>query len=184
MEHTGKLAVIARTKNSKGSLGFKIEGDDGWFSAMGGSVTYLEKMKRGDAVNFTYEQKGVYRNVTKISKVESAKADAPKETKSDAQQVPEYTCEDCGATLKDGKYKKCYTCNQKNPTVTKGQATREKKSDNAPTSKDVQIQRGNSLNSASAVLKGNFEGTNTDVEKIKQATLNLAEAFLDWLRLE
>jgi len=28
----------------------------------------------------------------------------------------EYTCEDCGAKLKDDKYKKCYNCNKKNPS--------------------------------------------------------------------
>jgi len=178
MELTGKLAVIAKTKNSKGSLGFKVEGDDGWFSAMGGSVNYLEKMKKGDTIKIEYKQNGVYRNVTSLSKVESAKTETPKETKSDSQEVPEFTCEDCGAALKDGKYKKCYTCNQKNPTVTKG------KDNPMATTKDVQIQRGNSLNSASAVLKGNYEGTNTDPDKIKEATLHLAEAFLDWLRLE
>ena len=29
-------------------------------------------------------------------------------------------CTDCGKALKDGKYKKCYTCNQKNPAPKTG----------------------------------------------------------------
>jgi len=168
MELITKLEYIARTKSSRGALGFKIEGDEGWFSAVGGAVNYLEKMKKGDKIKIIYEQKGVNRNVTNISKVEDTNTQTSKETSpktEDIPPVPKYICEDCGAELKDDKYKKCYKCNQKNP-------------------KDVQIQRGNALNSASAVLKGNFEGTNTDIEIIKQATLNLAESFLDWLRLE
>lgn len=174
---TGKIKKIAGKAIGKGKKGFLLEGDDEWFTAFGGAVTYLDKMKEGDEITIEYEQKGVFRNVSKISKT-------TEQTKPEVKDVPAFTCEDCGAALKDGKYKKCYKCNQKAPATANPPEEKKEKNNFTPSNKDIQIQRGNSLAVAGNVLKGNFEGTNTDIETIKQATLNLAESFLDWLRIE
>ena len=185
MNLKAKITKIAGKELPKGGKGFQLEGEEGWFTAVKSIVPYLDKCKEGDIVNITFEKKGVYRNVTKIEKVQG-------ESKPEVQDAPEFTCEDCGTALKDGKYKKCYKCNQKSNTPPKEdtykkedhKSIKEKDNFSAPTTKDVQIRRGNSLAAAGNVLKGNFEGTNTDIETIKQATLELANAFVNWLTLE
>lgn len=70
---------------------------------------YAKKsIKKNDDVE-TVEEGGV---VTKISKVGgTTTTTAPAATTGP-------TCEDCGAPLKNPKYKKCFTCNKKNPAKT------------------------------------------------------------------
>lgn len=185
MNIKGKIAVIAGKTLPKGGKGFKLEGDDGWYTAVKEVVFYLDKCVVGDLVDVTYEKNKIYKNVTKIVKVSSQKEEPQ------VQDVPEFTCEDCGVALKDGKYKKCYKCNKKTNTPPKEDTYKKedpqtaKDRDNfTPSTKDVQIRRGNSLAAAGNVLKGNYEGTNTDIETIKQATLELANSFVNWLVME
>lgn len=69
---------------------------------------YLAKLNEGDEVSIEYTKKGTLLLVTKINKTGGETT-----TKSTENKDTGYKCEDCGASLKDGKYKKCYTCNQK-----------------------------------------------------------------------
>lgn len=186
--------LIAKiTKKAKNGKGFLLEGNENWFNASEKVAPFLAKIAEGKVVEVSYFKKGVNQTVTLIKEVggspQTSTQEAPKEE-------GKYThCAICNKELtgKGVNYPNCWDCKDKAPatktnTETSGYVnepgTQKPPSRYDNTNKDVQIQRGNSLNSASAVLKGNFEGTNTDIETIKQATLNLAESFLDWLRLE
>jgi len=176
------------TKHAGNGKGFQLEEQEGWFNANDKTIPFLAKLKDGTLVEISYIQKGVKREVTLIKETSGVTAEAPKETPKEDDKGMYTNCSVCGKELK-GKgvnYPKCWDCKDAvSKEEKKSEEPRKEKIHNAPiTDKDVQIQRGNSLNSASAVLKGNFEGTNTDIETIKQATLHLAESFLDWLRCE
>ena len=74
--------------------------------------------KEGDAIKVTYEEKSdaeVKYHVTRIEKGAGTDTKAGVAT-PDTSGKP--TCKDCGKELKDAKYEKCYTCNQKNPSKT------------------------------------------------------------------
>jgi len=106
-EISGK--IIAKAGNGKG---FKISSVDGWFNASAAASSFLSKVEKGDEVTVAYEKKGVSKICTKITK-SSAKGN---NTQSEEQlEVSEFVCEECGKALKDGKYKKCWACNQKSP---------------------------------------------------------------------
>jgi hypothetical protein len=65
---------------------------------------------KGDEVKVTYtEENGKY-NCTRIEKIGGSSAS--KSATTDGKPK----CSDCGKELKDDKYKKCYTCNKKNPS--------------------------------------------------------------------
>ena len=76
--------------------------------------------KSGDDVHVQYEdgQNNMF-HVSKIEKgpgTDTKKGTAPAVGGGSGKPV----CEDCGKDLKDAKYKKCYTCNQKNPAKKTG----------------------------------------------------------------
>lgn len=64
----------------------------------------------GEEVTVEYKVNDGKYEVSRITKV--AQSETTKKTK-DTPTEP--ICKDCGATLKDAKYEKCYTCNKKNP---------------------------------------------------------------------
>jgi len=169
MEVKGK--ILAKKSDNKA---FKLN-DDNWYNLNDPVIPYLEKMNKGDEVVVTYEKKGTSRYVSKLlnagAGAEPTKTEAPKTESSTG-----FVCEDCGKELKDGKFKKCFVCNKKNP-ASKG----EKKSTYDSPEKTAQIQRGNALNAAAFVASSQqFK----DPEVAKQFTLLLAEDFLTWLRAE
>jgi DNA-directed RNA polymerase subunit RPC12/RpoP len=129
----------------------------------------LAKLKKDEEVTLEVIKKGVVNTVTKIIKGTTEVKPKPEtESKKEDETSPtEFKCIDCGADLKDGKYKQCWKCSQK------GSLT-----------KDIQIQRGNALNSAGSALRGNFEGTNTSPQQIAEAIKYIAEQLLDWLKIE
>ena len=96
----------------------KIALDDGkevWATTSEAVYNWAKKnFKDGDEINAEYTTKNGQYFVNRITTGGSGskKTITPKKTTSDSL----YTCEDCGASLKDGKYKKCYTCNKKNPS--------------------------------------------------------------------
>ncbi|MFA7290498.1 MAG: hypothetical protein WC055_16610 [Melioribacteraceae bacterium] len=169
-EKTGKLVVKAG--NGKG---FKIEGEEGWFNASDTVVPYLAKLEKGELVTVVYEKKG------KALIVSSITTDMSEQT--DTSDNAEFKCEVCGVALKDGKFKKCYTCNKSGASkpASKPTETSKKTSYDSP-EKVAAIQRGNALNAAAASISGNFPGNEPDV--IAQALLQIAKIALDWLREE
>ena len=88
------------------------DGDEIWAETTKAVYTYAKNnFKEEDTCNLEYtEEDGKY----KVSRITKGNGTTTK-TKEVDDTVSEYKCEECGKTLKDGKYKKCYTCNQKNP---------------------------------------------------------------------
>jgi hypothetical protein len=88
-------------------------------------------------------------------------------------------CVDCGVALKDDKYTKCFPCNKKNPV--KKQWSGKKTNYDSP-EKTAQIQKGNALNAAAAVLAGADCIKALDPEGIAQVTRLVADSLLDYLK--
>ena len=75
------------------------------------------QFEEGDEIGITYAKENGQYNVSRVNKDGTVKT----ETTTDEDEGPEEDddvkrCEDCGKELKDPKYDKCYTCNQKNPS--------------------------------------------------------------------
>lgn len=73
--------------------------------------------KEGDTIKVTYnEQENAQTkyHVTRIEKGTGADTNAGTSA-VEASNSGKPKCSDCGKELKDAKYKKCYTCNDKNP---------------------------------------------------------------------
>jgi len=99
---------------------FKEEDGEKWATTSEAVYNWAKKnFKDGDTVDVQYNLKNGQYFVSKISALGAT--GASKSTKqSTTKDTFEYTCEDCGAGLKDGKYKKCYNCNKKNPSKKTG----------------------------------------------------------------
>jgi hypothetical protein len=108
--------LVAFKKDGKAliKIGFE-DGKEKWAVTSEAVITYAQKnFEKGEEVEFEMTEKNGQYHVAKIMKkggASPAPASEPAKTSSSA----EYKCEDCGATLKDGKYKKCFACNKKNP---------------------------------------------------------------------
>jgi hypothetical protein len=196
------IKILAR--NMKGNA-FKADNNE-WFNFEDGSkaLPYYEKTAKGDTVTVEYDKvKG--RNIVKtIAKV--VESSAPSQPTSNATQKTATTksstgfaCEICGAEMKDGKYKKCYKCNQSGavkkeepkPTTTgkvetpKSEQVKKTYNSYDNPEKTAQIQRGNAGNMAAAVMSNpSVELANNTPENITKVTLAMAEEFLQWLRSE
>ena len=170
-EFNGKLKVKAG--NGKG---FKIEGYDGWFNASDKVVPYLEKIEVGTEVVVIYKQDGIKRIAEKVSP-----ASTVKEKEQHEEKKSEFTCEVCGASLKDGKYKVCYMCNKKGAKKSTSETKKSSTSNTNTDDRTAQIQRGNSLNAASMVASGQ---SFSNPEEAGQFVKILAENLLEWLRAE
>lgn len=168
--------VSAKAGNGKG---FKLNGHENWFSAnyCAGELAVVAK---GDTVEIVYEKKGIYFNVSKITKKETVVAP---------------TCEDCGTILKDAKFKKCYACNQKAKDVKvtpitepKSEVTTQVQSTNNFTSdskygspEDVAGKEvGCAAGCAAQILAG--AGCGVDTETLLQTFGVLFKGILDQIR--
>ena len=90
-------------------------GDEKWAETEQKVSTYAKNnFTDGEECDFEYNVKNDQYFVSKILK---KGAGTSKKTETEESK---YTCEDCGVSLKDGKYKKCYNCNQKNPSPASG----------------------------------------------------------------
>jgi len=188
-----ELKLTAKVTNkSKTNKGIQLEGQEGWFSIPEKLTGFVAKINKGDNVDITYLKKGVFKNVLLIySTKEEVKKEEPKAETT--KSTTGFACSDCGKELKDDKYKKCYTCNQKAPVQTQVIEEKDKESgtgnkgkgyyDNPE--KTAQIQRGNSLNAAAMVMSNpNVQMGDYSPEALAEATKTLAGSFLDWLRAE
>ena len=191
---TAKIA-----KKSKTNKGILIEGNDAWFSIAEKLVGFVEKLNPGDSVELTYIKKGTFQNVIGIYPAKGEVKEEPKEEKKGTG----FNCTECGAELKDGKYKRCFNCNkkakensvtEKEPVTTTGTQVfdepQKEKSKWTPGNynnpeKTAQIQRGNALNAAASVMSNpNLQMPDTSPEALAEATKIVADLFLDWLRAE
>jgi hypothetical protein len=163
---------IVKAKAGSGK-GFLLENDANWFSVKDNLIDELAKVEKGTEIEVTYTKNGTFRNVSAIKVV--AKMVTKTEAKSEG-----FKCEDCGAALKDGKYKKCFMCNKKAPKETAKEDKPVAKSSNySNPDRDAQIRKGNSLNAAAATVSGNMAGNQPS--DLAQAVLTVAQIYLDWL---
>jgi len=104
------IKITAKVTNkSKTNKGLQLEGQEGWFSVPDKLVTYAEKLNKGDVVEVTYIKKGAFQNVLGLY----PKTTEPETKKEEPKVDPIYKCIECGTSLKDGKFKKCFKCNSK-----------------------------------------------------------------------
>ncbi len=200
------IKLTAKVTNKSGTnKGLQFEGEEGWFSVPEKLTSFSAKINKGDTVEVTYIKKGIFRNVVYLAAGASSteqKKEEPKEEK-----VPtEFSCSVCGVGLKDGKYKKCFPCNKKakeapveekkEPVTTAGTGTQVFDEPQKETTrwtpgnynnpeKTAQIQRGNALNAAAAVVSNSgIQLEDKSPEALAEVTKVIADLFLDWLRAE
>ena len=119
------MKYLVAYKNDKGKFLVKlefVEGKEKWASTSEAVVNYAKaNFKANEDVDADYTEKNGSYTVTRITKKGATPAPVATANTAPASEVKttEYKCEDCGATLKDGKYKKCYPCNKKNPAPKK-----------------------------------------------------------------
>ena len=100
----------------------KLELDSGkqvWAETTSAVYNWAKKTyKEGDVITAEYSVKnGQYF----VNRIEGGTGKTTITKTSEAPQTTgKYTCADCGKELKDDKYKKCYTCNKKNPVKSTG----------------------------------------------------------------
>jgi hypothetical protein len=103
----------------------EIEGENQeeiWMTTIERVVNYAKnQIEEGSEVKVDYdwdENDGYFANrITKVGRSSSRGKGRGKSTRGrGSKKTSKYACEDCGKELKDGKYKKCYECNQKNPS--------------------------------------------------------------------
>lgn len=171
MEIKGK--IVCKKSDNKA---FKL-GDD-WYNVNEPVIPFLTKIEKGEEVVVTFEKKNTTRYVSKIVKATATAISTKEEVK---ESTTGFVCEDCGKELKDGKFKKCFMCNKKNPT-SKEKSTNFPKSNYGSPEDIAGKQRGNALNAAGMAVSGNFQGV--EPETIAQAVIIIADKLLEWARAE
>ena len=106
---------------NKGKFLVKMEfevGKEKWATTSEEIVNYAKaNLKANEDVDVVFSENNGQYSVSSL--VKKGSTPAPVETKTEAPKAGEYKCEDCGKVLKDGKYKKCFDCNKKNPAKPK-----------------------------------------------------------------
>jgi hypothetical protein len=161
---------IVKAKAGSGK-GFLLDNDANWFSVKDNLVDDLAKVEKGTEIEVTYTKNGTFRNVSVINVV--AKKAAKTEAKSEG-----FACEDCGAALKDGKYKKCFMCNKKAPKETAKEdkpATNYNKSNYGSPEDVAGKEVGCAAGVAGKLLSGRQEDPETMLEMWKILTNGILE---------
>lgn len=140
--------LVAVRKNGKNLLRFEDDKQNKiWAITTDAVVNYAKNnFKEGDecGLEYTIDDNDQY-NVTRINK--DGKSTTSKSA-PDKKDPNKFYCEDCGKELKSGKYKKCYTCNQKNPSKKTGGKSYSK----SPEDKE-QIKRLGLIRSATVAIQ-------------------------------
>lgn len=114
------MKYLIAYKNDKGKYLIKIGLDDGkekWATTSEAVYTYAKaNFKAKEDVEYEMTDKNGQYNVTKIMKKGQKSVTKTEPVKTESEKSSEFKCEVCGKELKDGKYKKCFVCNKKNPT--------------------------------------------------------------------
>lgn len=108
------MAKFVKVAGKKTMLKVSVNGKEQWATCTPQVLTFAKNtFKGGEEVEYQSEATGeVGLHITRISKAGQGGTTPVQST--------EPKCEDCGKVLKDSKYNKCYTCNQKKPTKTGG----------------------------------------------------------------
>jgi hypothetical protein len=169
------MKYLVAYKNDKGKFLVKIEfeaGKEKWATTSEAVVNYAKaNFKANEDVDVDYTEKNGQYSVSRITRKGSAPA--PVETKPEVSSSTEYKCTDCGATLKDGKYKKCFPCNKKNPTPKKDYSGGGQRD---AVGQSIEKQ---AMMKASAMAVGNaFVGQLSDVDTLADMIIKVYEKLL------
>jgi hypothetical protein len=166
------VKIFAKSRNGKMVKAGETDKSCIWYFLDEPVVKFVETgIKVGDEVTIKYEQNNGKNTITYITKGkgENQKSNHVSNTNSNNTL---FKCEECGAILKDGKYKKCYICNQKNPPK-KGYSS-PNLSSKSPEDKE-QIKRLSILSSAVKAVQA-VTGQ-VDVNSLAEYVLNLYKEF-------
>jgi len=131
--------LFAYISPKDGSYLLKLQNDDGkekWYKATEAVHGYASKsIKKNESVMIEVSNEKGKEVITRITKANTTaeqpqnRSESPSNGTSTAK-AGEYTCSECGKKLKDNKYTKCYTCNQKNPVTTTEPSSRQSSIEN------------------------------------------------------
>jgi len=160
-------------KGSKCLIKLELDNsEEKWAETSQTVYNYASKaFKEGDVIGIEYREEGKQMFIDRVNKEGKMikTTGTPKEESKPAVK-PKTTdgpvCEDCGIGVKDDKYKKCYTCNQKNPS----KGTSSKRSPEVQNSIKMQCAY-KVAGMAIQVMTGQIE----DVDTIKEMLDNIAE---------
>jgi len=173
------MSYIFKVAYKKGQkILLKIDTQDGsdtpvqWMNTTEAVYNYVkESFEDGDEIGIEYTKKGKLYHVTRVNKEGKCKelsGDDQKESIPQESSSNNLVCEDCGKELKSDKYKKCYTCNQKNPSGGFTQRSPE-------TVASIKTQCAYKA-AATALLV--FTGQIADIKTLKEQLDDLAEHIL------
>lgn len=108
------MAKFVKAAFKKDMIRVAVDGQEKWATCTPQVLGFVKKtFKGGEDVEYQSDITGELGfHITRISKVGEKSPEPKKEDK-----VAEFVCEVCGKSLKDDKYKKCYTCNQNKSTI-------------------------------------------------------------------
>jgi len=136
-----------------------IDGKETWATTSEAAFEYAKRTcVKDQEYEFQTEEKNGQLHIALVGKGN---------TKEEVETVAEPKCEDCGAILKDNKYKKCYTCNKKNPVP----KTEEKKSCSTGESIVKQCALKASCHAVATAMQGQIQ----DVETLGEMITKLYE---------
>lgn len=161
------IAEFVAVAKQKDMLKVKINGVETWAHTTANVKLFAgQNFRIGMAVELELgQEQGGLPYVTRISPTTAQPAPAPAQQASPAGQPG--TCIDCGATLKDPKYKRCYDCNVKFKAGGSQTQTTQTQPDpqsyaGQPLSKTESIERQNCNNATSRALTAMVGHINPD----------------------
>lgn len=169
--------LIACKKNGKNLLRFEDDkGNKIWALTTDAVVKYAKtNFEEGDkcGLEYTIDDNDQY-NVTRINKDEKSTKKTDSGTTKN-QDTDKSKCVDCGKVLKDSKYEKCYTCNQKNPSKKSGGGSYSKSPEDKEQIKKLAIIR--SANVGIQVLAGHIGDVNVLADMIDTLAKKLYQTY-------
>lgn len=180
--------LTAYYNKTKGTYLLKIDnggnpkGD--WATTTKAVYTFAKNnFKEGEECNCEQEEQNGQVHITRITKI-GEPVSTHKETPKASSKSAEYTCEDCGVTLKDGKYKKCYNCNQKKtketpPPSTSGTLRMPSEYSRPQVPEAVERMTKLSLMSSASQAVSALVGQLTNVDAVTEATIAIYRRLVD-----
>lgn len=108
-------------KGSKCLIKLELDNsEEKWAETSQTVYNYASKaFKEGDVIGIEYREEGKQMFIDRVNKEGKVTKSTGTSKPTPEKKTTQPTCEDCGKELKDSKYPKCYTCNQKNPSTSK-----------------------------------------------------------------
>jgi len=178
------MTFLIAYKNDKGKYLIKIGLDNGkekWATTSEAVYNYAKKnFKSKEEVEYEMTEKNGSYNVTKILKKGQKASSVPvkTETKTEPVKSSEFKCEDCGKVLKDGKYKKCFVCNKKNPSPKKEEVSKPVNTGGQRDLVGKSIERQAMMKASAEAVATAMQGQMNDIDVLGDMIIKLYEKLL------